>query len=66
MPASEDPKFIHYETTLIPKTSTDAWEETWSIQRKGYVVKYEIRFIPLPEGGYNFRVAALFDEDDYR
>jgi hypothetical protein len=66
MPTAEGPKFINYQTTLIPQTSADPWEEIWSIQREGYVVKYEIRFIPLQEGGYKFRVSALFDEDDYK
>lgn len=66
MPAAGDPKFVNYQTTIIPLTSADPWEEIWSIQREGYVVKYKIRFIPLQEGGYKFRVAALFNEDDYK
>jgi hypothetical protein len=67
IPAMGMPEVVYYTPTVIPKTSTDSWEEIWSIQRKGYVVKYKITFTPTPsQGGCDIKASALFSASDYK
>lgn len=67
IPALGFTQVVNYETTTIPKSPTDPWEEIWSIQRKGYVVKYKIKFTPTPEqGGCDMKISTMFDVSDYK
>ena len=67
IPSLGSPQVVNYQATTAPTTSTDPWEEIWSIQRKGYVVKYKIKFTPTPEqGGCDMAISTMFKGTDYQ
>lgn len=54
------PEVIHYKPTKLPRTTTDSWEEIWTIQRIGYTTSYKIKFTPTPDiGGCALSVSWL-------